>query len=170
MPPAPITIRDSINTLCEWHNGLTVINSNPMKNVGEKIKKAREDRGLGRRELLERSGLGDSPPSRLANYESGLREPTLGDIEKLAAGMGLSLIQLLQYGDEAQLVVLSDSHRTLLGIWDNMEPEEQGLWLKRGQAILASRDAGDEDAALARDSPSKRGGGSQESIKSRLKI
>lgn len=143
-----VTLRDSISTFREWHKPRGVIYSLPMKNIGEKIRKAREDRDLGRRELLERAGLGDSPPSRLANYESGLREPTLCDLERIARGLGLSLIALLQYGSEQPLVALDGDRRAVLNIWEKMEPEEQSLWLKRGNQILKSRGETEGDQKL----------------------
>lgn len=114
-----------------------------MENLGGKITKARNDRGLSRRELLERAGLGSSPPSRLANYESGLREPTLADLERLAVAMGLTLFQLLEYGDPNGHVVLDPQRRGALAVWDRMDADEQRLWLQRGKKILESRDSDD---------------------------
>ena len=73
------------------------------------MRSLREARGLSLRDLAERSGV--SAPM-LSQVERGETSPTLAVAGKIAAGLGLSLSQLLRL-DEGQDVVLvrrSDRH------------------------------------------------------------
>lgn len=54
----------------------------------DRLKLARENAGYIQGDLAKLCGW-DSGQSRIANYESGDREPTLNDIEKLARALGL---------------------------------------------------------------------------------
>ncbi|MCB0867424.1 MAG: cupin domain-containing protein [Solirubrobacterales bacterium] len=71
--------------------------------VGERVKALREAMGLSLRHLSERSGVS---PTMLSQVERGSTSPTLAVAEKIAAGLDLSLSQLLRL-DELQHVVVS---------------------------------------------------------------
>jgi transcriptional regulator with XRE-family HTH domain len=72
-------------------------------NVGSRIKALRDAMGLSLRDLAERSGV--SAPM-LSQVERGETSPTLAVAEKIAAGLELTLSQLLRL-DEGQHVALS---------------------------------------------------------------
>jgi len=73
--------------------------------VGARVKALREAMGLSLRDLSERSGVS---PTMLSQVERGGTSPTLAVAEKIAAGLDLSLSQLLRL-DEVQHVVVSRS-------------------------------------------------------------
>ena len=71
--------------------------------VGSRVKSLREAMGLSLRDLAERSGV--SAPM-LSQVERGETSPTLAVAAKIAAGLELTLSQLLRL-DEAEHVVVS---------------------------------------------------------------
>ena len=73
--------------------------------VGSRVKALREAMGLSLRDLAERSGV--SAPM-LSQVERGETSPTLTVAERIAAGLDLTLSQLLRL-DEAEHVVVSRS-------------------------------------------------------------
>ncbi len=75
----------------------------PDNAVGARVKALREAMGLSLRDLSERSGVS---PTMLSQVERGSTSPTLAVAEKIAAGLDLSLSQLLRL-DEFQHVVVS---------------------------------------------------------------
>jgi len=74
----------------------------PEKGVGPRVHALREARGLSLRDLAERSGV--SAPM-LSQVERGDTSPTIAVAAKIAAGLGLSLSQLLRL-DEGQHVAV----------------------------------------------------------------
>lgn len=74
----------------------------PMPRVGRRVRALREARGLSLRDLAQRSGV--SAPM-LSQVERGETSPTLSVAQKIAAGLELSLSQLLRL-DEGRHVVL----------------------------------------------------------------
>ncbi len=73
--------------------------------VGARVKALREAMGLSLRDLSERSGVS---PTMLSQVERGSTSPTLAVAEKIAAGLDLSLSQLLRL-DEVRHLVISRS-------------------------------------------------------------
>ena len=71
--------------------------------VGARVKTLREAMGLSLRDLSERSSVS---PTMLSQVERGSTSPTLAVAEKIAAGLDLTLSQLLRL-DEVQHVVVS---------------------------------------------------------------
>jgi len=71
--------------------------------VIERIKELRRARGLTQRALAARSGLGTSAIAHIENYNN---LPTLAAIEKLSAGFGVSIRELL--GGAGAPVVLAE--------------------------------------------------------------
>lgn len=61
---------------------------------GEAVRKERVAAGLTQEELADQSGL---DRSYVGGVERGERNPTLGVIEKIAKGLGISLAELFSY-------------------------------------------------------------------------
>ena len=79
------------------------VERDPVHQSGKRVRAIREARGLSLRDLAERSGV--SAPM-LSQVERGDTSPTLAVAGKIAAGLGLSLSQLLRL-DEGHHVVLA---------------------------------------------------------------
>src|ERR1041384_4954645 len=77
--------------------------TDPGSAVGPRIKALRDAMGLSLRDLAERSGV--SAPM-LSQVERGETSPTLAVAEKIAAGLELTLSQLLRL-DEGEHVAVS---------------------------------------------------------------
>jgi phage repressor protein C with HTH and peptisase S24 domain len=67
-----------------------------MDTLGKRIAYYRKTAGLSQAGLA--SACGWKSQSRVGNYESGTREPTLADLEKIASAVGVSVSQLT-YGE-----------------------------------------------------------------------
>ena len=83
--------------------------------VGARVRALREAMGLSLRDLAERSGV--SAPM-LSQVERGETSPTLAVAERIAAGLDLSLSQLLRLDERAHVVVIrarERRHRTRRG-------------------------------------------------------
>ena len=76
--------------------------------VGGRIRALRESMGLSLRDLSERSGV--SAPM-LSQVERGETSPTLAVAERIAAGLELSLSQLLRLDERAHVVVTRAAER-----------------------------------------------------------
>src|SRR3954451_18714040 len=76
--------------------------------VGVRIKALREAMGLSLRDLAERSGV--SAPM-LSQVERGETSPTLAVAEKIAAGLELTLSQLLRLDEDRHVVVVRAGER-----------------------------------------------------------
>jgi transcriptional regulator with XRE-family HTH domain len=77
--------------------------ADPSATVGLRIKALREAMGLSLRDLNERSGVS---ATTLSELERGAISPTLASVAKIAAGLELTLSQLLRL-DEGQHVTVS---------------------------------------------------------------
>jgi transcriptional regulator with XRE-family HTH domain len=71
--------------------------------LGERIRALRDGMGLSLRDLAERSGV--SAPM-LSQVERGETSPTLAIAERIAAGLDLSLSQLLRLDEDGHVVVI----------------------------------------------------------------
>ncbi len=69
-----------------------------MSSVGNKIRNARLAVGYSQQELATRCGW-KSVPSRVANYERGVREPNLHDLKLISKVLGVSLGWLVEESD-----------------------------------------------------------------------
>ncbi len=76
--------------------------------LGERIRSLREAMDLSLRDLAERSGV--SAPM-LSQVERGETSPTLAVAERIAAGLELSLSQLLRLDETGHVVVLRSGDR-----------------------------------------------------------
>src|SRR5262249_27879529 len=76
--------------------------------LGERIRSLREGMDLSLRDLAERSGV--SAPM-LSQVERGETSPTLAIAEKIAAGLELTLSQLLRLDEDRHVVVVRQKER-----------------------------------------------------------
>ncbi len=101
-----------------------------MKHLGPRIKSARESLGLSQQELSIRCGW-DSQ-SRIGNYETGAREPSLQDLDRLAKALKKSISFFVETEEERQS--LASGRRAQLH--EEMTPEYElqtqllALWPK----------------------------------------
>jgi transcriptional regulator with XRE-family HTH domain len=82
--------------------------ANGVPAVGDRVRALREAMGLSLRELAERTGV--SAPM-LSQVERGETSPTLAVATKIAAGLELSLSQLLRLDEGSNVVVIRRSQR-----------------------------------------------------------
>jgi phage repressor protein C with HTH and peptisase S24 domain len=75
-----------------------------MDTLGNRIKQLREQMipKMSQRALGEACGWGASSQARVGNYESNLREPSIGDLRKLAEALGTTLTHLIGEDEAAQ--------------------------------------------------------------------
>jgi transcriptional regulator with XRE-family HTH domain len=76
--------------------------------VGPRVRALRDGMGLSLRDLAERSGV--SAPM-LSQVERGETSPTLAVAERIAAGLDLSLSQLLRLDEDSHVVVIRGDQR-----------------------------------------------------------
>ncbi|HEY3316682.1 MAG TPA: helix-turn-helix transcriptional regulator [Bacillota bacterium] len=69
---------------------------NPTNTLGEKVRLTRESLGLSQKELANRTGLS---PAMITQVESGLVQPSLKTVEKLAGSLGVSPCYLVMERD-----------------------------------------------------------------------
>ena len=85
---------------------MTAISAPP--GVGERVRRLREAMGLSLRDLAVRSGVSAPTVSQLERGESS---PTLAVAAKIAAGLGLTLSQLLRLDEEPHVAVVPQRAR-----------------------------------------------------------
>lgn len=78
-----------------------------MNTLAMHIKKLRKAKGLSQQELAHACGW--ESQSRIGNYERGLREPNLQDLQKLSHALGVSFTELVAGHDSFNPKLLSDS-------------------------------------------------------------
>lgn len=71
------------------------------ESLGQRIKRLRKRSGLSQAALAKACGWGSQ--SRIGNYETDTREPTLGDIELIAKALGVETISILLNEEEQWL-------------------------------------------------------------------
>jgi transcriptional regulator with XRE-family HTH domain len=59
--------------------------------VGPRIRALRLERGLSQNRLADQTGI---PKARISRYENGHVTPSVGSLDRLAAGLGLTLSEL----------------------------------------------------------------------------
>lgn len=72
-----------------------------MSTLGSRIARYRKDAGLTQGQLAKRCGWASQ--SRVGNYENDSREPTLGDLKKIASVLGIHVLQLIDEKDPSGL-------------------------------------------------------------------
>jgi transcriptional regulator with XRE-family HTH domain len=102
-----ITYRQMSPITCESNvRGSTATSGNGA--VGDRVRSLREAMNLSLRDLAERSGV--SAPM-LSQVERGETSPTLAVAEKIAAGLELTLSQLLRLDEDRHVVVVRSADR-----------------------------------------------------------
>ena len=89
--------------------------------VGLRLKQIRENSGLSQRSLATKCGWG---PSRISNYESGIRSISLDDAEVISNALNISPKNLL-FGESSNTEKTPQGNAEVLGnmqIWDSKTP------------------------------------------------
>lgn len=89
--------------------------------VGLRLKQIREEKGLSQRALATKCGWG---PSRISNYESGIRSISLDDAETISGALNISPKALL-FGDNSSIDKPPKGNAEILGnmqVWDSKTP------------------------------------------------
>src|ERR1051325_10750391 len=79
------------------------VERDPVHQAGRRVRALREARGLSLRDLADRSGV--SAPM-LSQVERGDTSPTLAVAKKIAAGLDLTLSQLLRLDEDRHAVIV----------------------------------------------------------------
>ena len=66
--------------------------------IGNKLRKARTEKGYTQKQFAELVGI---PYSTYSNYENNNREPGRESLERIANALGLSVIELLEFWEVA---------------------------------------------------------------------
>ncbi|EJG1632312.1 helix-turn-helix transcriptional regulator [Vibrio parahaemolyticus] len=89
--------------------------------IGLRLKQFREEKGLSQRALATKCGWG---PSRISNYESGIRSISLDDAETISNALNISPKALL-FGDSSNIEKQPQANAKILGnmqVWDSKTP------------------------------------------------
>ena len=100
--------------------------------IGGRLRKARKEAGLSQKELAKRMGWESESQSRISQYEKDKREPTLGDIAKLAKITGADPGQLA-FGERE----LSKEEEGILQAFRNASEEGRSFILSACDASKA---------------------------------
>ena len=76
-----------------------------MEIFGERLRAARQLRGLNQRELSDKLGV---PPSSVAHFEGGRRKPSFENLQRLATALNVTTDYLLGRADEPIALAQSD--------------------------------------------------------------
>jgi XRE family transcriptional regulator, regulator of sulfur utilization len=133
-------------------------NGAPASSVGPRVRALREAMGLSLRDLAERSGV--SAPM-LSQVERGETSPTLMVAERIAAGLDLTLSQLLRL-DESRHVVVSRSGERRVTERDGHRVEELTPPLPGQRADVSMHALGAGSATGGPDDPPMHEPGSRE--------
>jgi transcriptional regulator with XRE-family HTH domain len=100
---------------------------------GERLRKAREDRGLSQGELGQKAGL---QPSAISHFESGRRSPSFDNLRRLADALSVTLDFLL--GRESEARSAGPVADQLFRNFEQMSAEDQES-LARFAKVLAEK-------------------------------
>jgi len=81
-----------------------------LESIGSKLKGFREKAGLNQRELAIACGWSvedNQGQGRISNYERSIREPSLSDLENLAHGLGVRVVDFFQDDTKHRAVTFS---------------------------------------------------------------
>ena len=98
------------------------------RQLGESLRQLREDRRLSARTLAERSGFS---ASFISQVENGLVSPSISSLEKIAASLDVTLVELFQTGESSLSTVVRAEQR----------PRLESGWSKADIEALASLNA-----------------------------
>jgi transcriptional regulator with XRE-family HTH domain len=81
------------------------------RQLGESLRQVREDRRLSVRTLAEQSGFS---ASFISQVENGLASPSISSLEKMAAALDVTLVELFQTGQSSMSTVVRSEQRPRL--------------------------------------------------------
>ncbi|NWA04788.1 XRE family transcriptional regulator [Pseudomonas gingeri] len=106
-----------------------------MNTLGIRIKQLRKALGMSQQALAMKCGW--ESQSRIGNYEKGTRQPNLGDMEKIAHALGVSLPDLVAGKDRSEIHTLPEAVQGRVRSEDRANAE-YGRSRDRGQPISSN--------------------------------
>jgi len=95
---------------------------------GERLKHVRREKGLSQGELADRAGINRS---YLSMIENGHSSPTMDVVERLAAGIGISVWRLISDVNESNIIYnLEDGFEMYDGLRDLLQDEDQMMLMQ----------------------------------------
>jgi len=93
--------------------------------IGDHIRRLRSDRGLSVRAFAARTGFS---PSFISQLENGQVSPSLGSLQKIAEGLGVTLGEFFVAAEtgEESLIVRADERRRMDSTWTDAHIEALG--------------------------------------------
>lgn len=107
--------------------------SEPSQMFKDRLRAARELRGMSQGELAAKSGL---PPTSIAHFESGSRKPSFDNLRKLAIALTVTTDYLIGQADSPEVSTSADP---LYRHVSNLSEHDRGL-AEAILKILAERD------------------------------
>jgi quercetin dioxygenase-like cupin family protein len=112
------------------------------QNLGESLRRLREERGMSLRSLAAKTGFS---PSFISQIENSQASPSISSMEKIAAVLEITLWQFFQAAQERRAVVIHSADRSRLNLeWSRAHIESLGI-LAGGeelQAVLVTLEPG----------------------------
>ena len=98
-------------------------------NLGERIKKLREDKGLTRYRLTQITGISGH---HIKGIEEGTRQPTIDTLEKMIVPLGITLAELFNDGDATYL---SDKEKQLIENYRTLSEDKSDALLLMSEVL-----------------------------------
>lgn len=96
--------------------------------VGHRIRKQRQKKGMLQEELARKAGLS---PSALSNFEQGRRRTSLGWLRKISKALGVSMAELIPESRVRKPLARTVEEEKLLAVWRKVgNPELQDQLLE----------------------------------------
>lgn len=102
-----------------------------MKDILQEITRLRLQRHWSEYELAKNSGLSQST---ISTWYRKQQIPTIQTLEKVCAGLGITLSQFFAEGDD--VISLTSEQRELLDCWSSMTEKQRMLFLELFRNIL----------------------------------
>jgi len=96
-----------------------------MKDILQEITRLREDRGWTEYELAKNSGL---TQSTVSTWYRKKQTPTIQTLEKVCAGLGISLSQF--FAEDTESVMLTDEQKEMLDNWSALNKTQRKIVLE----------------------------------------
>lgn len=113
-----------------------------MNTLGMRIKRYRMAKQLSQQALATECGWASQ--SRIGNYEKGTREPNLGDLEKIAKALGLTLSDLVAGGDQSNV----EGAHAAVHQHSKVQEDASGQWGMLGGVTTARERSATRQAAV----------------------
>lgn len=117
-----------------------------METFADLLKRYRKKAGLTQKELAQQCRFeGDSPQTRISNYEQGTREPKLHEIKKIAAALNQPMVKLIPGAWEELIVsglAVEDENQELSWVrrsYDSLSPSNRSVLVETLKAMLSSQ-------------------------------